>query len=397
MKIIGYEIRKNYLKRYLIVIIFAFTLVNVISIYGYYETSHVFSTEKDDSWSKAFWDLYEENYKGEITIEKINRLMEIYSPLYQACVVERTFNTEYDPDTFTGYEFGDYRMLDLGFVRPMEYAYTYREKALEIANNAKQNMIFFSSIDNVYQYRSSLKIASLYEGRQINNFYNTEMYDNLFSYDFSSFLILLTVIVAIVPVFVAEKETEMNLILSISKKGGKKTVRAKIASACFFVTGICIWFTITDFFAFAAFFGLTGLTNNLYALRDFMLTPLDITMWEYIIVSAGVKILGMQAVSAVILFISSLFKKALLPYVISLGALFSMMLADELATTKHFNPFDLIVNRELFRHTNLIRIMDFPVHEYVGVILSVALFFGVFILTTIRVNKNNAWLTGGRR
>lgn len=397
MKIIIYEIRKNFLKPYLFLILFMLTLINIVTIYGYYKENHVFSARQDDTRSKAFWNLYEEKFKGNITLEKINALMEIYTPLYQTCIIERSFSTEYNPNTFTGYEFGDYRMLDLGFVRPMEYAYTYREHAQNIANKAKENLKFFRSINNKYQYRSNLKIAALFGGRKITRFYHTEMYDNLFRYDFSSFLILLMTILALVPVFVTEKETEMSLILSTSKKGGKETVNAKILSSFVYVIIIGIWFYMIDFLTFAYFYKLTGITNCLYALRDFMLTPLNITMGGFILLSAGIKIIGLLAISSIILFLSAIFRRTLLPYILSLSSVFLMIFANDFKAAIFFNPVELIVNRELFKNTAFINLMGFPVHKFIGVIASVLFLTGIFILATKMTRRKNIRLNKIRR
>ncbi|MBU5426897.1 hypothetical protein KQI41_10790 [Tissierella pigra] len=391
MKILIFEIRKNFLKRYLFVTLCLLTLINIFMIYDYYKENHVFSTEQTNR-SEAFWNLYKGKFKGKITNEKINALMEIYTPLYQICAVERSYSMEYDPETYTGYTFGDYRMLDLGFVRPMEYSYMYRNHALEIADKAMENLEFFRSVDNNYQYRSNLKIASLFGDRQVTDFYHTEMYENLFRYDFSSFLILLMSILALVPVFVAEKETEMNLILSTSKKGGKETINAKILSSFLYVIIISAWFYIFDFLAFSYFYGLTGLNNQLYALKDFMLTPLNVRMWEFIILSAVVKIIGLMAVSSMILFLSSIFRRALLPYILSLATVFLLMLFNEFAKMKFINPIELIANRELFKNTGFIKILDFPVHKFIGVILSVIFLAGAFVLATKMTSKKNASL-----
>lgn len=382
MKIMICEIRKNFLKRYLLTVLCLFTLVNIVTIYDYYKENHVFSTGKNDPWSEAFWGLYEEKFKGKITHDKIDTLMEIYRPLYQTSVVERTISTEYDPNTYTGYVFGDYRMLDLGFIRPMEYSYTYRKYSMDITDRAKDNLEFFQSVDNDYQYRSNLKITSLFDGRQITDFYHMEMYQNLFQYDFSSLLILLMGILALVPVFVTEKETEMDLILSTSKFGGKETVNAKILSSFLYLVVISIWFYIIDFLAFSYFYGFTGLTNDLYALRDFMLTPLNIKMWQFILLSAAVKTIGLLAVSTLILFFSAIFRKALLPYILSLATIFLLMLVNEFTAVKFINPIELIVNRELFRNTAFINVLGFPVQEFIGVIVSVLFLAGFFILTT---------------
>lgn len=392
MKILVYEIRKNFIKLYLFVILCLLTVINTVTIYDYYKENHVFSTEQTNR-SIAFWNLYEGKFKGRITNEKINALMEIYTPLYQLCAVERTFSTEYDPETYTGYTFGDYRMLDLGFVRPMEYSYMYRSQALKIADKAKENLEFFRSAGNVYQYRSNLKIASLFGGRQITDFYHTEMYENLFRYDFSSFLILLMSILALVPVFVAEKETEMDLILSTSKKGGKETVNAKILSSFLYVIVISVWFYMVDFLAFSYFYGLTGLNNQLYALKDFMLTPLNVKMWGFILLSAVVKIIGLLTVSSIILFLSSIFRRTLLPYILSLGTIFLLMLVNEFTKVKFINPIELIANREMFKNTDFINILGFPVHEFIVVILSVMLFAVAFVLATKMIIKKNACLS----
>lgn len=402
MKILVYEIRKNFAKRYLLVVLCLLTVVNVFSIYDYYKGNHVFSKEKNDAWSEAFWDLYEEKFKGEITMEKINALMEIYTPLYQQCAVERIFSTEHDPDTYTGYVFGDYTMLDHGFVQPMEYSYMYRSHAAKIVDTAKSNLDFFQSLGNTYQYGSNLMIASLFAGRRVTYFYHTEMYDNLFQYNFSSFLVLMMSILALVPVFVAEKETEMDLILSVSKKGGKATVNVKILSSFLYVIGIGVWFYLVDFLAFSYFYGLTGLNNQLYALKDFMLTPLNLRMWQFILLSDGVKIIGLLVVSSIILFFSSVFRKALMPYMLSLASVFLFMLIKDSecggkdSFWKFINPVEIIENKELFQNTAFLNVLGYPVHRFLVVILSIMLLMGVFVWATKRMSGKNAWLGKGK-
>lgn len=392
MKITMFEIRKNFIKPSILVVLLIFTFINVLKIYDVYKKNYFFTSQ---SMSDAYWRLYDDEMKGEITSDKISRLMTIYNPLYESCVVTRTFSTEYDPNTYTGYVFGDYRMLDYGFVRPIEYAYLYKADAKLIADRAAENAAYFKSANNGYQYSKNLKIAALFDGRQIENFFQTDMYDNLFRYDFSSMLIILMSILGLVPVFVSERETEMDAILRSSKFGRGKTINGKILASCLYVLILSTWFYAVDFIAFSYFYRLTGLTNHLYAIKEFMLTPINISMGQFILLSAAIKALGLLAIGSVVLFISSFFKNAILPYILSLGSVFSLIFfkGTMIGALRLVNPIGLITNRELFKSVEYVNLFGIPTLQFIISVLGVAAVTSIVILgTKIIMNKNVLFL-----
>ena len=73
---------------------------------------------------------------------------------------------------------------------------------------------------NQYEYRKNAAIARHFAGRRVREFAFTEI------------ALLLT-----------------------TRRGGSKTVAAKLLSSALFVTGVCAWFWLLDFLAFGAIFG----------------------------------------------------------------------------------------------------------------------------------------------
>jgi hypothetical protein len=391
MKLIGYEIKKNFFRRSIFIVLLLATLVNIGKIYAVYQQNSLFGSEDGNEMNKAFWQLYNNQFKGIITNEKIEELLELYKPLYEVCVVTKTFSTAYNPNTFTGYVFGDFRMLELGFVQPMEYTYMYETYAQDIAIKAEENMKFFYLKGNNYEYKRNLKINNMFKGRNLNEFYHTEIFNQFYHYDFSSFLIILICLLGLVPMFVLEKETEMNFILLSSPYGRNKTVEAKIMASIIYTLLISIWFFIVDFLSFSYFFGLTGISQYVYAIEDFMLTPITLKMWQFILLSFSLKFMGFLSITYILLILSSLFKNVLLPYVIGLSYVFLLIFSNEFINERKLlqflNPITLITNRKLFKIVEFINLLGTPIHKYFVVIIC-GLVLNISLILLIKMINN---------
>lgn len=407
VRLIFFEYHKNFKKLSIFIAILLFSVLSIVKIYGIYAENSLFARGYDADSSahvrQLYWQMYED-FGGTMTDEKIGRLMAIYRPLENK-VADRTASTrEDDPDTYTGNVYNDYFFFQKCFVKPMEYCYRYREYAKSVAAAAQDNMSFYSSYGNAYEYRKNASVADNFKGRLVRDFAYTEMYQYYTHYDFSSVLILLVCLYGLVGVFVSEKETDMEPLMLTAKFGGKKTVAAKILSSTVFVFLVCIWFNLLDFLSFACIFGSAdGASAPLYAIQNFSNTALNLNLWQYAVVSVLVKTAGMLVLGLGVLLLSCLFKNALLPFVISLAAALgvvysqSVLMGSGYVILKTLNPFVLMVNRELFRKTEFESVFGLPVPSYV-LALAFAAFWGVLFLIGIAalVRKNSVTAEGVR-
>ena len=228
-------------------------------------------------------------YGGEITVEKINSLLEIYRPIYET-VQSQTASTKEDENSYTYNVYSDELFFRKCFLEEMEYDYTYRSYAAEIVSEARENMDFYKEWGNRYEYRKNFYIARAFYGREIKDFYNTEMYQSLLYYDFSSILMLMLMVYGCASVFVKEEETEMKYIIRTSQNGRGRTYLAKIFSASLFLIVAGVLFSLWDYCLFSLFFGGTeSAASPLYAIRGFQDTILTLSMGQgYLLLSVYV-------------------------------------------------------------------------------------------------------------
>ncbi len=407
VKLIGFEYRKHFAKLSILIALLVFSLVSIGKIYGIYAENSLFargcSMQQSMQIKQLYWGFYSD-FSGEITTEKIEQLLAIYRPI-EAKVADLTASTRTDdPDTFTGNVYTDYHFFRRCFVLPMEYDYLYQSYASKVVLAAKENISFYSSVDNQYESRKNALIAECFSGRKVGAFAFTEMYQYYLNYDFSSFLALLLCVYGLVGVFVSEKQTEMDVLLLTTEYGGAKTVAAKLLSSALFVIAVCTWFWLLDFFAFSAVFGsFKGALAPLYAVKNFSDTPLSLSLGQYALLSGTVKTAGMLVLGAAILLLSNLFKNALFPFAVSLVGAFGLILwQGQFINSGHLwakvtNPFVLMVNRELFRKTEFANLFGLPVPSYLAALLMAILWAGIFMgLLVVTMRKSEVTGKGGR-
>lgn len=129
MRIIAFEIRKNILRKPVIIPMILLLLINVFVVL--YQSSHVqdiFSDEVDiNQLTEKGYVYYQELHKefdGNITKEKQKELISLHNNL-EEIVNEGSYTKEYTSEAKTGYIFGDYSLVHKGFYTPMEYMVSY--------------------------------------------------------------------------------------------------------------------------------------------------------------------------------------------------------------------------------------------------------------------------------
>lgn len=401
VKLVGYEIKKCFWKKPILFLLLAFTIVNLFSIYGAYQDDSTF--DEFPKWKELYPAFYKQ-VKGEMTNDKIDILLSIYRPI-EAQVADQTASTATDnPDTFTGNLYSDYYFLNWNFVKPMEYLYTYRMQAQEIAEAARSNLPLYSSVGNDYEYRKNQRIAGLYENRSIRDFAFTAFYNSFVHYDLSILLVLLISLYALADVFISEKESGMEHLLLTTRQGGRRTMTAKLIASVLFVAAVSLWFWLTDFFCFAAIYGtLDGSSLPVYALQNFVQSAVGITLLQYALISIVVKTLGAVIAGLLFLLLSLFFRSALFPYVLGLLAIFALAgLYGAYAFSSHLllkicNPFTLLQCRAVFRVTEFVNFFGIPVLSYQAALLCGAAWCVLLVLALNVLTRKNAVKKGGGR
>ena len=119
-RLIRYEFYKLFCKRSILVVLILFSVINLFKINNeFHSYSYLADGNDSRSWNSVYWQLYEK-YRGEITTDKINNLLDLYQPLVDA-TADMTASTDTDdPNTMTGNIYSDENILEKYYVQPME-------------------------------------------------------------------------------------------------------------------------------------------------------------------------------------------------------------------------------------------------------------------------------------
>ena len=390
IRLIRYEFIKQFRKRSILALFVVFSLASLFKIYGEYKSySYLADGNGERSWHTHHWQLYEE-YQGEITPEKVERLLAVYVPLVEATSDMTASTATDDPNTMTGNLYSDRNLLDKYFVQPMQYSYEYSGRSEQVANRARQSAALYGERGAVYQQRESGAIYNLYAGRTIPAFAYREMCNYYLNYDFSIVLTLLLCLYGIIGTFVSEKETQMDMLL-VSPGGGRKTALAKILAATLFLLLISLWFSLLDLIGFAASFQtFEGLALPVFAIPNFAESSVNISIFQYVLLSAALKCAGTWVIGMLWLLVSMFWKNALLPFVMGLSLCMALTVSGAARAYSNFvwpkvlNPYSLLTNRVLLGKTEFVNLGGFPILTWqaaicfaliAGLVLAAAIYF----------------------
>ncbi len=378
-RLVYYELRKHFLTPVMAWMFLFLLIMDTLKLYSVYRESSLFSDSSLEEFKEAYGELYPV-YSGEITVEKINSLLEIYSPIYET-VQSQTASTKEDENSYTYNVYSDELFFRKCFLEEMEYDYTYRLYAAEIVSEARENMDFYEEWGNVYEYRRNLYLARAFYGREIKDFYNTEMYQSLLYYDFSAILLLMLMVYGCASVFVKEEETEMKYIVRTSQGGQGRTYLAKVFSALLFLVVAGVLLNVWDYCLFALWFGGTeSAASPLYAIRGFQDTILTLTMGQGYMLLSALKITGICVFCMMFLLFSLAARKGMAAFLLNFVSIMMCVSAyDYIYNSGHlWNPVSLISGRNLILRSDFINLAGYPVPQYmIAVGVAVFLILGI--------------------
>lgn len=381
--LLKYELKKNYFKKSVIIILIVFTIANIWKCndlkVNYDRFSHMNSVEI------AYRDLVNERLSGIITADKIQFVMKEYEQL--AYIVDNTdYSTEYDENRYTGYVFGDYGLFRFYIIPDMEYAYLYSQHSADIVENAIENEKFYADISNIYQVKENILIQKLYQNRNIPSFYDTDGIQEFLSYDFSVLLSVMMIVLAVSSAFCMEKESGMYMILSTAATR-KKLIKPKILAAIIYSLFIGTYFFVVDFIIFAVFWGIHGVFNPIYSLADFQYTPLNCSIFTFIAIRLLLRLVFMTVACLICLICSCVIKSSRLSFVCSLTITTVSIAMVDLFPSNIYNPA-VLLNNNMMNSFQTIAVDNIPILSYYAAItVSVIYLLLLSLLLKRRVRK----------
>ena len=189
----------------------------------------------------------------------------------------------------------------------------------------------------------------------------------------------------------------MDMLLLTNPNGGKKTTFAKIAAATLFVNSVVVWFSAVDYIGFAYFFGTAeGGNLPLYAISNFSTAAVNCNLWQYSILSAVIRAVGVWTMSMVFLLISMFWRNTLIPFVADFGAALYFIITGASQSylsniwLKIINPYSLLANRILFSKTEFIGFAGYPIQSFLAAIVFAITVGMVSIIAMMLLSKRNS-------
>ncbi|MCM1275860.1 MAG: hypothetical protein NC299_10925 [Lachnospiraceae bacterium] len=270
----------------------------------------------------------------------------------------------------------------------ISYAATYSNTSNRIAAKAAESSYFYREIGNDYESRKNAMICHLYSGRRISEYRTTNWADAYFSYDFSSLLCVILLILGLSSSFTRERESGMHQLIAAYGKTGS-TVMSKIASSAVFCLILTIVFTISDLMGVNDFLVIKNAEMPLYSAEIFELTPFNFTFTEAIFMCAGLRFLGLFAIALLILTISKIAPNTIAATVCSFAAV-SILILLSLVSGNLFNPIGLLTPKSYLEKFGVVNLLGNPILELYGAVICAVLLCLAFIAVIAFRRKNNA-------
>ena len=247
------------------------------------------------------WNAYQSLHKkldGPLNKEKISYVIDTYQEL-DGQTSDRTYSTEYNEDTFTGYVFGDYVLFRKEFYEPVKYLVEYQDHINEKVEKAKENMAYYEKYHNTYEYQKNKEIVKRYSNRKLNFFYDTKTWLKLLEYHFSDFLILVLLILGVVPVYSQEKNTGIHQLIQTTKQGKWTFCIGKYIAFILPVVTLVFLFHFMNWLGYRCTFGLSSGSVPLYSIPKYQYTVWNGSIMQFYIFLFVMKCLGFIVLSLI--------------------------------------------------------------------------------------------------
>lgn len=386
MKLLKFELKKLFSKKFVLVSLVLLLCLNALNIWqNYAKYSKFHSGFELECQRKVFY----EKLEGELTSEKVKWLKDYNEEMSYYVQSGIGGNIEFIGENATADMY-----LSGEFLDEIKRIYNYNSEIKQLkADNAerRENAV---SHGNGYLQKCADKIDRTYGERTIGSFYDYNAFETYFNYTFSSFFVLMILLLAFSPLFAGEYESGMHLCFMASENGRIKTSTAKSGAMTVFTVFVSTLFAISDLVVFYFCVRLRGFSAPIYALESFKYSSLTCSIGTFIFLMFLIKILGFISFGLMYSVLSSVFHKSYEVFSCGLVLTFGLMFFSAyskgiLDLFNVINPINLIIGSDMFMSFDVVNIFSYPVWRWV-LTLTCCLLFAVLMFFAINMlnNKN---------
>lgn len=279
--------------------------------------------------------LYKE-VRGTWDTEKLQFVIETQQRLEEQVMVGNYSIEPNQQGTYSGYLFGDYSLFT-EIYSEMDYMYHYQSNNENMLAELRNNAAFFRELGNYADAEKNESALMHYQNRKIDAYYRTEGAVQWIHYQFSSLLMLLSVLLCIAPCFAKEYETKMDALLQTMKHGRTHLCLAKIAASLLSAMGVVFLFFCTDSICFLCGYPMDCLQNPVYSIASMQDTPFSCSIGIYILFLYAFRLIPVMLFTVLVLLFSCLIRDELGTSVCALIVLTGFMI-----TGGTYHPLSLL-------------------------------------------------------
>lgn len=394
-ELIDFETKKIFRQRLIIFSVIGLFALNVFNII---QSNHQYLWGNKAAYNNASYAVYKE-VRGRLDKEKISRLYQNEQELSYLIQANLKIPEKHKNQGCTYYELSGIYTTHLSEI---ERIYSYNSYIQNLTDKNDEYTETAKKAGNSYLAKVNEKIAATYENRTIGVYYNANSFSAYLDYGFSSFLVLLLILLAASSVFSGEHESGMRNLQYSTTNGRTQLSIAKISAVSIFIIFICVLFSISDFITFKTVLRLEGYSAPVYSISDYADTPLQMSIGSFVLVTELIKMIGFLFFGLIICFFSSLIKKSFAVFSAGLVASVGLMLLSAYSNTyldyiNLINPISLITVSVIFKQFNIINIMGTPVFNHTLTLFCCLLGMLSFAVFIIALNNNNTEKTKKER
>lgn len=172
-----------------------------------------------------------------------------------------------------------------------------------------KNQAVFNKIYNQYYYAK--------ENPEKRYLMDERGWETLLSNSMPDFVLLLTLIIVLTPLFCYEYENEMDMLLLSSSKGKYQTGVAKLTIAAILAATITLLFTVIEYVSLAWHVGMENGHFPLQSLQFFASSAYDITLNQALLLLVFIRMIGAILFAGCICLVSIISKKTIITLFVS--------------------------------------------------------------------------------
>lgn len=231
-------------------------------------------------------------------------------------------------------------------------------------------------------------IYNLYQNRNIPEYHATNWAGQYFSYDFSSLLCVVMLVLGLASSLTNEKASGMNSLMTAYGKS-KKSLFAKIISAAVYCTGLTIFFTGFDIVFCNFFLGIRGVDMPIYSAPIFQNSPFGFSFLSAFFICTGMRFLGLFSIALLIVLISKLSPNTVVSTITSFVAFFVLIFLS-LISDNVINPIGLLTPKTYIREFGIVNLFGEPVLLLYAAVMASLILCAIEIFVIMLGRKSNA-------